>query len=192
MGNQSYNMYEDQQQYHQQCLPPAQWFFSPRTRNRGQPQCCSATPSTENETQVLHHRCQQTVLLSPHFWGIPVPRFLHLVGKLTGCWSIVASPVGINDHLFFIWDEISEGQFLINTGGEVRVLPATDLDMCTKQPSPLFRAAQSRSTECVPSHCVLHPRGTCENLMLPKYIIPCWEPISCIPILSLSTAKVNA
>ena len=57
-----------------------------------------------------------------------MPGPLHLVGNRAGRSLIVASVTGLNNSLLFAWDKLSRRQFLVDTGAEVSVLPATGLD----------------------------------------------------------------
>ena len=85
----------------------------------------------------------QVLLLSPHIWGLSpsVSRALCLAGKRTGRSPIEASATGHNHGLFFIWDETSGRQFLVDTGAEVSVLPVTGLDTRTVKTGPPLTAA---------------------------------------------------
>ena len=66
---------------------------------------------------------------------------MHLVGKRQSR-SLVARP---NSGLFFLCNSISKQQFLVDTGAEVSVLPATGLDQRTRQPGPPLVAANGSS-----------------------------------------------
>ena len=72
-----------------------------------------------------------------------MPGPLHLVGKRAGRSSVVASAIGLNDSLLFVWDKNSGRRFLVDTGAEVSVLPATGLDTRTGQSGPALKAANS-------------------------------------------------
>ncbi len=56
---------------------------------------------------------------------------LRLVGKRTGRLPVVASAVGRNSSLLFLCDTVSKWQFLVDTGAEVSVFPATGLERRT-------------------------------------------------------------
>ena len=58
---------------------------------------------------------------------------------------MMASATGQNNSLLFLRDTISGRQFLVDTGAEVSVLPATGLDMRTVQPGPSLLAANGSS-----------------------------------------------
>ena len=47
--------------------------------------------------------------------------------------------------LLFVYDSISKRQFLVDTGAEVSVLPATSLEKCTMQPETSLLAANTSS-----------------------------------------------
>lgn len=66
---------------------------------------------------------------------------LHLVGKRTGRPSVVATTAGHNSGLLFLSDAITKRQFLVDTGAEVSVLPATGLDRRTCKMGPKLLAA---------------------------------------------------
>ena len=57
-----------------------------------------------------------------------------LVGKRADRASVVATASGLKDGLLFVRDEISGERFLVDTGAEVSVFPATGLITRTKQP----------------------------------------------------------
>ena len=65
---------------------------------------------------------------------------MHLVGKRPSR-SLVAAATGHNHGLLFLCDSVSKRQFLIDTGAEVSVLPATGLDTRTRKPGPPLLAA---------------------------------------------------
>ncbi len=58
---------------------------------------------------------------------------------------VVASAAGHNNGLLFLCDSVSKRQFLVDTGAEVSVLPATGLDMRTRQQGPPLLAANCSS-----------------------------------------------
>ena len=70
---------------------------------------------------------------------------MRLVGKRAGRSPVVASAAGRNNGLLFLCDTVSKRQFLVDTGAEVSVLPATGLDTRTKQPGPQLLAANGSS-----------------------------------------------
>ena len=57
----------------------------------------------------------------------------------------MAKAAGSNDGLFFLYDTASKRQFLVDTGAEVSVLPATGLDTRTRQLGPPLVAANGSS-----------------------------------------------
>ena len=57
-----------------------------------------------------------------------------MVGKRAGRASLVATASGLKDGLLFVWDKVSGDRFLVDTGAEVSVFPATGLITGTKQP----------------------------------------------------------
>ena len=88
------------------------------------------------------------MLLSPHIWRVSpsVPRTLCLVGKQAGRSPIEALATGPNKSLFFfVLDKTSGRQFLVDTGAEVSVLPATGQDTRMEQSGPLLMAANGSS-----------------------------------------------
>ena len=81
-----------------------------------------------------------------------MPRSLHLVGKWAGRSPIVASAAGHNESLLFAWDSHSGRRFLVDTGAEVSVLPATGLDTRTGQSGPSLKAANGSSIKTYGVH----------------------------------------
>ena len=69
---------------------------------------------------------------------------MQLIGKRQGR-SLLAEATGHNRGLLFLRDSVSKRQCLIDTGAEVSVLPATGLDMRTRQPGPPLLAANGSS-----------------------------------------------
>ena len=59
--------------------------------------------------------------------------------------SLVVVAAGHKNGLLFLCDSTSKRQFLVDTGAEVSVLPATGLDTRTKQPGPPLLAANGSS-----------------------------------------------
>ena len=57
----------------------------------------------------------------------------------------MASAAGHNESLLFTWDSHSGRRFLVDTGAEVSVLPATGLDTRTGQSGPSLKAANGSS-----------------------------------------------
>ena len=53
----------------------------------------------------------------------------------------MASAIGLNDSLLFVWDKNSGRRFLVDTGAEVSILPATGLDTRIGQSGPALKAA---------------------------------------------------
>ena len=70
---------------------------------------------------------------------------MRLVGKRQGRSSIVAQAAGRVEGLFFLYDTISKRRFLVDTGAEVSVIPATGLDKRTKRSGSLLLAANGTS-----------------------------------------------
>ena len=70
---------------------------------------------------------------------------MRLVGKRQGRSSIVAQTAGRVEGLFFLYDRISKRRFLVDTGAEVSVIPASGLDARTRRPGPLLLAANGSS-----------------------------------------------
>ena len=70
---------------------------------------------------------------------------MYLVGKRQGRSSIVAQAAGRIEGLFFLHDGISKRQFLVDTGAEVSVIPASGLDTRTRHAGPLLLAANGTS-----------------------------------------------
>ena len=104
------------------------------------------TSREEDEAQGIPRRFRHAVLLSPHIRVSPsVPRTLCLVGKRAGRSPIEALATGPNKSLFFILDKTSGRQFLVDTGAEVSVLPATGQDTRMGQSSPSLMAANGSS-----------------------------------------------
>ena len=64
-----------------------------------------------------------------------------LVGKRSGQSPIVASATGHSEGLFFLYDNNSRQRFLVDTGAELSVLPATSVDTRNKLPGPSLLAA---------------------------------------------------
>ena len=57
----------------------------------------------------------------------------------------MAVAAGHKNGLLFLCDSTSKRQFLVDTGAEVSVLPATGLDTSTKQPGPPLLAPNGSS-----------------------------------------------
>ena len=64
-----------------------------------------------------------------------------LEGKRAGRASVVATASGLKDGLLFVWDKVSGERFLVDTGAEVSVFPASGLITRTKQPGTSLVAA---------------------------------------------------
>ena len=64
----------------------------------------------------------------------------------------MAEATGHNCGLLFLRDSVSKRQFLIDTGAEVSVLPATGLDTCTRQPGPPLLATNGSSIRTYGMH----------------------------------------
>ena len=58
---------------------------------------------------------------------------MFVVGKRAGQPPVVASAAGLNKGLLFLRDKLSRWKFLVDTGAEVSVLPATGLDWTNAQ-----------------------------------------------------------
>ena len=69
---------------------------------------------------------------------------MHLVGKRQGR-SLVAAAAGRTNGLLFLSDSISKRQFLVDTGAEISVLPATGLDTRIRKPGLPLLAANGSS-----------------------------------------------
>jgi hypothetical protein len=82
-----------------------------------------------------------------------------LVGKRGGRSPIMALVAGGSKGLLFLNDAVSKQQFLVDTGAEVCVLPATGR---TKQPGPSLLAANGSSIKTygtqhsLPQFCIRH------------------------------------
>lgn len=82
---------------------------------------------------------------------------LLLAGKRQGRSPVVAVAASRNNGLLFVCDTISKQQFLVDTGAEISVVPATRFERRTRQPSPLLLAAngssiQTYGTRTLPLH----------------------------------------
>ena len=77
---------------------------------------------------------------------------MHLVGKRAGRSPIVATAASLNDSLLFVCDSHSGRRFLVNTGAEVSVLPATGLDTRIGEPGPSLKAANGSSIKTYGVH----------------------------------------
>ena len=55
----------------------------------------------------------------------------------------MAQVAGSVEGLFFLYDKVSKQRFLVDTGAEVSVIPATVLNTRTKRSGPLLLAANS-------------------------------------------------
>ena len=70
---------------------------------------------------------------------------MFVVGKRAGQPPVVASAAGLNKGLLFLRDKLSRRKFLVDTGAEVSVLPATGLDKRTRPLGPCLIAANGSS-----------------------------------------------
>ena len=70
---------------------------------------------------------------------------MHLVGKRQGRPSVVAQAAGSIQGLFYLHDKISKRRFLVDTGAEVSVIPASGLDTRTRHSGPPLLAANRSS-----------------------------------------------
>ena len=66
-----------------------------------------------------------------------------MVGKRAGRASVVATASCLKDGLLFVWDKIFGERFLVRTGVEVSVFPATELLTSTKHPGTSLVVAKS-------------------------------------------------
>ena len=116
----------------------------------------------------------------PQVWrsGLSVPATVQLGGKWKGQ-PLVAAAAGQNNGLLFVTDSVSKQQFLVDMGAEVSVLPATGLDMRSKQPGPPL--AICHQWQFYPNlwhpHVLLtwmlaYIRGSSQSQ---RYPVPCWE-----------------
>ena len=64
----------------------------------------------------------------------------------------MASATGLNDSLLYVWDKSSERRFLVDTGAEVSVLPATGLDTRTCRTGPTLKAANGSTIKTYGIH----------------------------------------
>ena len=55
-----------------------------------------------------------------------------MVGKRAGRVPVMAVMSSLKNGLLFVWDKISGGRFLVNTGAEVDIFPAMGLETCIK------------------------------------------------------------
>ena len=69
---------------------------------------------------------------------------VRMVGKRQGQ-LLVAAATGLRGGLLFVCDALTKRQFLVDTGAEISVVPATGLDTRTKQPGPMLLAANGSS-----------------------------------------------
>lgn len=70
---------------------------------------------------------------------------VHLVGKRAGRSPVVATAAGHTSGLLFLCDTVSKRQFLVDTGAEVSVVPASGLDRRTMQKGTSLLAANGSS-----------------------------------------------
>ena len=70
-----------------------------------------------------------------------MPTAMWMVGKRAGWASVGAMASSQKDGLFFVRDKISGGRFLVDTGAEVSVFPATRMAMRSTQPGVSLVAA---------------------------------------------------
>ena len=82
---------------------------------------------------------------------------LLLAGKRQGRSPVVAAAAGRNNGLLFVCDATSKRQFLVDTGAEISVVPATGLERRTRQPGSPLQAAngssiQTYGTRTLPLH----------------------------------------
>ena len=64
-----------------------------------------------------------------------------LGGKRAGRSPLAASAAGLKDSLFYVYDKFTNRRFLVDTGAEVSVLPASALDTRAAQQGPTLTAA---------------------------------------------------
>lgn len=65
---------------------------------------------------------------------------------------LVAAAAGQSNGLLYLTDSLSKTQFLVDTGAEISVLPATGLDTRTKQLGPPLLAANGSHIQTFGSH----------------------------------------
>ena len=77
------------------------------------------------------------MLLPSHLWrsGSQVQSTMFVARKRPG-WSLRAIVTGQNNGLLYLTSSLSKTQFLIDTGAEISILPATGLDTRTMQLGP--------------------------------------------------------
>ena len=63
---------------------------------------------------------------------------MQLSGKRDRRSSLTAAMTGANKALFYVWSRQSKRNFLINTGAEVSVLPATRFDRQKNSPHKYY------------------------------------------------------
>ena len=78
-------------------------------------------------------------------------------GKRAGRPSVASTAAGTSDSPLFVWDKISGRRFLIDTGAQISVLPATRFDTRSNAGGPALAAANGSSirtfgTRTVPIH----------------------------------------
>ena len=71
---------------------------------------------------------------------------MQLSGKRDSRSSLTAAMTGTNKALFYVWDCQSKRKFLIDTGAEVSVLPATRFDRHKRQSAQVLLAANGKIT----------------------------------------------
>lgn len=62
-----------------------------------------------------------------------MPTTMWVAGKRSGR-PLVAAAAGHSEGLLFLTDMVSKNQYLVDTGAEISVLPATGLEKRTRQP----------------------------------------------------------
>ena len=98
-------------------------------------------------------------------------------GKQWSQLPLAALVVGHNNGLLFLSDSVQKWQSLVDTGTEVRVLPATALETCRMPPGPLLLSTNGTAVRTYRMHTLsIHFES---NMLLMSHI-PSWEPISCV------------
>ena len=101
-----------------------------------------------------------------------------MVGKRRGQ-SIVAAATGHCSGLLFLLDIITKQRFLVNTGAEVSVYPATGLDTRLNQPGAPLVAANGTTIQTFGTReLVLHLLFTDGSLYLLQFPVHYLEQIS--------------
>ena len=81
-----------------------------------------------------------------------MPRLLWMDGKSVGRPTVMAMVAGLQDCLWYISNNRSEQRFLVDTGAEVSIIPATGLNTRTISPSTPLLAANGSSVRTFGKH----------------------------------------